>query len=465
MNSSILMTDPERAWAPFEPGAGDPWDLARVAHLHRRAGFAAPWAVLQRDLKDGPTASINRLLEGEPDAGDGTPAREFATLLDGMAARLGPSGGPARLQGIWLYRMIFTPHPLRERMTLFWHDHFATSITKVNNPALLQRQNAMLRAQALGSFRDLLGAMGTDPAMLAWLDATVNRKTHPNENYAREVMELFTLGRGHYTETDVQEAARAYTGRFVVGEQYREVPAQHDDGPKTVLGRTGPLRGEDVDRILLEQPACAEFLCGKLFGLFVSEVDPPPAGLIAPLAAALRASGYDIRVPVARILRSRLFFDRAARWRRVKAPVEFAVGTIRALEVLRPTAPAEALAEACARMGQGLYAPPSVAGWDGGPAWINTATLLARSNFALALLSATDGTFGKRLDPRALAGRHAGTSPEDVARFFIDLLVQDALDAEVRGRVVATAGRAADPAAAAREAAALVLTSPEYQRA
>jgi uncharacterized protein (DUF1800 family) len=465
MDHSSLMTDPERAWAPFEPSAGDPWDLARVAHLHRRAGFSASWAVLQRDLRNGPEASIDRLLEGEPTGGDGTPAREFAALLDGMAARLGPSGNLARLQGIWLYRMIFTPHPLLERMTLFWHDHFATSNAKVNNPALMQRQNAVLRAHALGDFRRLLGAMGTDPAMLAWLDATVNRKAHPNENYAREVMELFTLGRGHYTEKDVQEAARAYTGRFVVGDGFREVPAQHDDGPKTILGRTGALRGDDVDRILLEQPACAEFLCGKLFGLFVSEVDPPSAGLIAPLAEALRASDYDLRVPVAMILRSRLFFDPAARRRRVKGPVEFAVGTIRAMEVLRPTVSAEALAEACGRMGQNLYAPPSVAGWDGGPAWINTTSMLARSNFVLALLSATDAIFGKRLDPRALAGRHAGTEPDEVTRFFIELLVQDAFDARVRDRVVAASARAADPAAAAREAATLVLTAPEYQLA
>lgn len=454
------MTDPARAWAPFEPGAGEPWDLARVAHLHRRAGFTAPWAILQRDLKDGPAASVGRLLEGGPSSGDGTPAREFAALLDGMAARLGASGGLARLQGIWLYRMIFTPDPLRERMTLFWHDHFATSNAKVNNSALMQRQNAVLRAHALGDFRALLGAIGTDPAMLVWLDAAANRKVRPNENYAREVMELFTLGRGHYSEQDVQEAARAYTGRFIVGDRFREVPTQHDDGPKTVLGRTGAFRGEDVDRILLEQPACAEFLCGKLFGLFVSEVDAPSAALIAPLAEGLRGSGYDIRVPVGRILRSRLFFDPGVRRRRVKGPVEFAVGTVRALEVLRPTVPAEALAEACGRMGQGLYAPPSVAGWDGGPAWINTTTTLARTNFVLSLLSETDGTFGKRLDPRALAGRHGATKPEEVARFFIDLLVQDAFDPRVRERVVATT-READPSAAAREAATLVLTAPE----
>src|SRR6185437_7234569 len=136
--------------------------------------------------------------QGEPDAGDGTPSSEFESFLDAMAARLGPTGELEGLQAIWLYRMVFTPHPLRERMTLFWHDHFATSNAKVNNTALMQRQNDLLRADALGAFPALLNAIGKDPAMLIWLDATANRKAQPNENYAREVMELFTLGRGHY---------------------------------------------------------------------------------------------------------------------------------------------------------------------------------------------------------------------------------------------------------------------------
>ena len=154
-----------------------------------------------------------------------------------MTAQLGPSADLARIQAIWLYRMIFTPHPLRERMTLFWHNHFATSDAKVQNPGLMLRQNSLLRSQALGDFGALVSAIGKDPAMLIWLDSTINKKAKPNENYAREVMELFTLGRGHYTEKDIQEAARAFTGWFVVRDQFQEVPRQHDDGVKTVLKR------------------------------------------------------------------------------------------------------------------------------------------------------------------------------------------------------------------------------------
>jgi uncharacterized protein (DUF1800 family) len=467
MTTVPLLSDPEGAWARFEPTAADPWDLPRVAHLHRRAGFAAPWAVLQRDLQDGPGRSIERLLDGEPATSDGHSAAESDALFDGMAAQLAPSASLTRLQGIWLYRMIFTAHPLRERMTLFWHNHFATSNDKVNNPALMQRQNDQLRADALGRFPALLAAMGRDPAMLIWLDSTANRKAHPNENYAREVMELFTLGRGHYSEHDIQEAARAFTGWFVQGGRFREIAAQHDAGEKTVLGHTGRFDGDDIPGILLDQPACAEFLCSKLVRAFVTEIDPVTPALVRPLAEQFGTSGYDIRVPLGTILRSALFHDPQVRRRRVKSPVEHAIGTLRALEIVNPTVQADALAQACGRMGQALYAPPSVAGWEGGTAWANSTTMLNRTNLILGLLSEEDASLGRRLDPAALARKHGATSPEEGAGFLVDLLVQDGFDAELRRRVSAQAQAKArdDPKAALREAATLVLTAPEYQLA
>jgi len=447
-------SDPRTAWKPFEAGRDGPWDRAGVAHLHRRAGFLAPWETLERDLHAGPAAAVDRLLAGEDRAADGQTPGEFADWLDGMAAG---AGSLPRLQGTWLYRMILTPHPLRERLTLFWHGHFATSDAKVNDPRLMAAQNALIRANCLGDFRAMLDGMARDPAMLTWLDSEANRKGHPNENFAREVMELFTLGRGRYTEKDVQEAARAFTGATVSGGRYRDVPAQHDDGPKTILGQTGRHRGPDVVRILLDQPGCATFLCGKLFRHFVAEVDPPDAGLIAPLADAFRAANYDIKVPVEMILRSRRFHDPATRRKRVKGPVEYAVGMLRALEVVRPTVAAEALAGACTRMGQALFAPPSVAGWEGGATWINTSAMLARSNLALALLSASDAALGKRLDPGALVRRHGADG--DPAAFFCDLLGQDGFDPALRDR--ARAGGKGDP----RALLGLILTTPEFQLA
>jgi len=465
MTFTAVANDPARAWAPYVPSPDAPWDLERVAHLHRRAGFAAPWPVLDRDLREGPGASLDRILNGEPKAADGRAAAEFDDLADEMADQLAPGAALIRLQAIWLYRMIFTGHPLRERMTLFWHNHFATSQTKVQNTFLMQRQNDLFRAYALGDFGKLLAAVGKDPAMRIWLDATANRKAHPNENFAREVMELFTLGRGQYTERDVREAARALTGGFVVGDRFRDVAAQHDPGRKTVLGRSGNLDGDDLPRILLDQPACALFLCGKLVRAFLTEVDPVPRGLLTPLADAFRGSGYDVRVPVAMILRSNLFFDPGVRRRRVKSPVEFAVGTVRALEVLKPTVQADALAESCGRMGQSLFAPPSVAGWDGGPAWVNSTAMLSRTNLILALLSGDNPALGKRFDALALARRHGYTDAPSLTRFFAGLLGQDAFDGTVRATVEAAARKASDPAAAAREVATMLLTAPEYQLA
>ena len=440
-----LRDDPARAWAPFEPGPSSPWDLGRVAHLHRRAGFAAPWAILARDLADGPGPSVERLLGGEPTALDGTPTAQFDGAADAIAAGIGPDTPPARLRAAWVYRMLLTPRPLVERMTLFWHGHFATSIAKVGDTAMMARQNTLLRTHALGRFGDLLTAIGRDPAMLVWLDAANNPKARPNENYAREVMELFALGRGAYTEADIREAARALTGRSVARGECRDRPLDHDDGTKAILGRTGTFTGDDLVPILLDQPACAGFLARKLHRLFLSEVDEPSDALLAPLAESLRSSGYDVGAAVRTILRSNLVFDPSSRRRRVKSPIELGIGTARALELARPTVSALALGDWAARAGQSLFAPPSVAGWDGGKTWIHTAAMLERTNLVLALLGKdADGGLGGRFHPAKLAARH-GIEP---GRFFVDLLIQDGLPIE---------------AMSPHDAARLVLTAPEYQ--
>jgi uncharacterized protein (DUF1800 family) len=458
--------DPEWAWAPFEPSAAQPWDRARVAHLQRRAGFAAPWPVLERDLREGPSASIERLLKGESNSADGTPAAEFESTLDAMSAALAPSAALARIQAVWLYRMIHTPHPLRERMTLFWHNHFATSDVKVQSPLLMHRQNTLLRAGALGDFRALVTAMGKDPAMLIWLDATVNRKAKPNENYARELMELFTLGRSRYTEHDIREAARAFTGWFVVRDQFQDVSREHDRGVKTVLGRTGHWTGDDIPRILLEQPSCPRFICRKLFRHLVSETHTPSDKMIEPLAAAFRYADFKIARPVEMIMRSNLFYHPSMRRRRVKCPIEFAVGTIRALEILDPTVYMGALAEACGRMGQHLFAPPSVAGWDDGLGWINSTAMLGRANLSLGLLSESDAGLGGRKDPWVVARERGFGRRAQLAGFFIDLLTQDGLDPKTRQQIENAAVQpGTSDEAAAREVVRLILSSPEYQLA
>jgi uncharacterized protein (DUF1800 family) len=464
MTESPLFRDPAQAWAPFRPGPGAPWDLAAVGHLHRRAGFSPPWNLLQRDLAAGPDAAIDRLFEGEDTAADGSTPDEFSAAMDTMAEQLTAASDVGRIRGVWLYRMIHTPHPLRERMTLFWHNHFATSDEKVRNPSLMQAQNTLFREHALGDFGALLREIGRDPAMLIWLDASTNRKARPNENYAREVMELFALGRDQYTEVDIREAARAFTGWFVVRDAFRTVKAEHDDRPKTLFGKTGTFDGDDIPPILLDRPACASFVCNKLFRAFISDVDPPSPALIEPLAASFRESGYQVAAPLRLILGSALFHDPSMHRRRVKSPVEYAVGLVRSLEVYRPTVGVDALAAACTQMGQSLFAPPSVAGWEGGTAWGDTSTMLARANFALALLSSEEKTLGGRCDPLVLAQRNGAKPGPGIAQHFVALMAQDAFDPRIAGRIAAEVG-GKDEAATARDVVSRIAASPEYQLA
>lgn len=456
MDMMMRELDPSRAWSRYEPDASTPWTRSRVAHLHRRAGFSAPWSVLERDLAEGHEKSLDRIIEGEATAFDGLSKAEFAAFHDGIGMQLGGTAAPTRLQAIWLYRMIFTPHPLLERMTMFWHNHFATSIAKVKNATLMQRQNALFRAHALGDFKTLLAEIGQDPAMLIWLDSTENKKAKPNENYAREVMELFSLGRGHYSEKDIQEAARAFTGWFVVRNKFNVVPAQHDSGEKTILGQTGPFSGEDLPKILLEQRPCASFIARKLFKQFISDIDEPTDTLLEPIAEAFRKSDYDVKVPLRMILGSKLFYADTTIRQRVKSPVEYVVGMIRSLEILRPTLSSDKIAQSCDEMGQALFEPPSVAGWDGGSAWINTTAMLARTNMVLHIVDES-----KKFDAAKFAEAHKATDPAAVARFYVDLLVQDGFDPKLVERITAASLRSKDP----REVVRLILTAPEYQLA
>ncbi len=302
------------------------------------------------------------------------------------------------LRAWWMREMLVTPSPLTERMTLFWHGHFATSVRKVRLAPLMARQNATLRAHATGDFRALLHAVARDPAMLVYLDGVQNRRGHPNENFARELMELFTLGEGHYTEDDVKEAARAFTGWGIDRDSGSFVarPRLHDDGVKTVLGRTGRLDGDAVVEAILADPQSAVFITSLLWKEFVSPT--PDTAEVARIAGAFRASGYDIKAVLRALFASDAMYAEAARATLTRSPVDLVIGTLHTLDMLpgdmRP------YAVACAGMGQGLFAPPNVKGWPGGEAWINSDTLLARKQFLARL--ARSGQFG--LGAPAVAG-------------------------------------------------------------
>ena len=292
------------------------------------------------------------------------------------------------LQGWWYHEMLSTDSPLTERLTLFWHNHFTSSLQKVQWPAFLYQQNLLLRQHAVGNFRTFLHAIAKDPAMMFYLDSQTNRKSAPNENFARELLELFTLGEGHYSEQDIKEAARAFTGWEVEPRtgRFRFNASAHDDGLKTFLGRSGAFDGDAILDILLAQPRLAVHLTEKLWRAFIS--DTPDAAEVQRLAALFRQHDYALRPLLKALLMSSHCRAASNRGTMIKSPVELMVGTLRLFHV--PLSDPELLARAGRALGQDLLDPPNVKGWPGGKAWITASTLLARQQFLQRVLRGQD---------------------------------------------------------------------------
>lgn len=395
------MTDSakQNVWARYEPDEETPWNLQRVVHLHRRVVFGGTWSEIQRDLRDGPEISISRVLEGkvrEQGIPDG-----FETLDKVIGDAAVSSENADRLKAWWMFRLLHSPDPLGERLALMWHNHFATSQEKVGNLAAMREQNEIFREFAKAPFGDLLPRVIKQPAMLAWLDADTNRKGHPNENLARELMELFTLGEGHYTEHDVREAARALTGWTVKRGKFHVVSEAHDSGPKSIIGVLEIEDGDDLLKRLLEHPATAKRLAWRLCRTFLAE-EVASQEQIDELATQLRDSQLDIGNAVETIVRSRLFFSEQNIGRRIMGPVEYVISTVRGLVMFEPSPSTLLLAERTAGMGQDLFYPPNVFGWDEGKAWINSRNLIARSNFIQALCRGECHIPQLEFDPRTL---------------------------------------------------------------
>ncbi|HUU02786.1 MAG TPA: DUF1800 domain-containing protein [Myxococcota bacterium] len=446
------LTDPRWAWAAYEPDADRPWNLARAGHLYRRAAFGASWDQLQQALADGPQRTIDMLLQPQGDMA------EFNRTYDEYEAA---TGSVDQLRAWWLRRMIQTPHPLQEKMTLFWHSHFATNAEKVKNARLMQQHVRLLRSQALGSYRILLEGISQDLAVLLWLGAEASRKANPNENLARALMETFTLGPDHCTEDDIRDASRAFTGWFVLRSKLRYISREHDGNEKQILGRKGNFARDDVTRIILEQPATSRRLVRKLYRWLISETGQPDEALISPLAESF-AKDYDVQKLVETMLRSNLFFSAAAHRRRIKSPAEFALGIVKALE---GTVSTTQLANDLADLGQNLYNPPTVKGWAGGQHWINSTAIVARQNLASALLRGS-GPYGNKLNPWAVAQRHGYVTPESARRFLFDLFVQGSLDPDVYDALPKTTRRQDDDLGGrARYLAYLIVTLPEFHLA
>jgi uncharacterized protein (DUF1800 family) len=412
--------------------------------LLRRAGFAPSEEEARAALDAGPAATVERLVRETRDS-------ERHDELDETGRALAMRQEIDLLRGWWLLRMCHTRRPLQARMTLFWHNHFATSNAKVQSPALMLQQLRTLERFALGKFEDLLLAVSRDPAMIVWLDGNENSKGRPNENYARELFELFSLGVGHYTEADIKQAARAFTGWHVRGGVFRLLPSEHDDDSKTVLGVSGSLNGEDVVGIAVKQTACATFLSGKLLREFVCP--EPPADLVSEFAGMLRESGFDLARSMQTLLLSEAMFD--PRWyrSRIKSPTELAVGVLRSLGRKVAAAP---LAEAVSQAGQRLLEPPSVKGWDGHRAWLNSATMLVRLN---AVSSAVRDAVFKAAEFR---GRYDLTDRERIVRFCEELTLDGRVPPGLRDSYPP---ESTDLDATLRGVLRVLFCSPEYQMA
>ncbi len=402
-------------WQAYSPTEHQPWDARRVVHLHRRVVFGGTWNELQRDLNEKPQDAVSRLLSGEFRL-DG-----LRTEFDGLASLVGNAAiaqpNVNHLKAWWVYRVLFTPDPLRERLTLMWHNHFATSNLKVNSLPLMKQQNDTLRTHANGRFGDMLNAMLNDPAMLNWLDAVSNRKGHANENLGRELMELFTLGIGHYSESDVKNAARALTGLGVEKGQFEFDSHRHDDGEKTILGQTRRFDAQQLADLLVDQPATADRIAGRLIGEFFGEGVVTEAAR-EELAVELRKSNLDIAAAVETILRSQLFFSDANINTRVCDPLSFLIAPLRALELFDEPTSTLVLSDWLRRMGLDLFYPPNVAGWPGGRAWLTTRTVIARANYAAAILSGEIFRPTKPMELKTLAARYS-TDLEDILRALL----------------------------------------------
>ena len=378
-------------------------DIALMAHLMRRAGFGASRSELEEYVAKGYEATVEELLNpGDPQNLPDDIIRRYHVdqselrQLDGAGAN-------------WMYRMITTKCPLEEKGALFWHSLFATGYSKLNQARSLLNQIDMFRRHGLGRFDNILVELSKDPAMIIWLDNNDNHKGAINENFGRELLELFSIGIGNYTEDDIKECARAFTGWTLKNAEYMSTRAQkdsiwpysriawhfeyrdgdHDDGDKTFLGEVGNFNGEDIIAIIARQEATATFVCTRLFQFFAAdEVNKEGEPVIQAMMKSYFDSGYEIRSVLRTLFNSDYFKSERARFARVKGPAELVVGAIRIAGSYRtPTLGANQLANQAFYMGQGLLQPPTVEGWHEGLEWIDSGALVERVNFAAKEIS------------------------------------------------------------------------------
>ena len=475
-------------------------DVELIAHLMRRAGFGATREQLEQYAAKGYEATVEELISPVDERRmDDALIRRFHPELSGM---LGPFGTGAN----WLYRMATTTTPLREKMALFWHGIFATGYPKVIHGKALSDQTRMLRRHGMGNFKTLLIELSKDPAMIIWLDNQDNHKDSINENYGRELLELFSMGVGNYTEDDIKECARAFTGWTIGNREYMELrsqrdsdwpygriswhfeynPEDHDDGEKVFLGQRGRFNGEDIVEIICQQQATARFIARHLYDFFVADEPPvpewpdePPANeeAIGQLTQAYFDSGYDISAMLRVLFNADYFKSQSVWYTKVKSPVELVAGVIRLTgEADRPRKELVERHFQAMYMGQYLNNPPSVEGWHQGTGWLDTGTLVERVNFATQQLGDANKPGVQAMIDSVASRYQSAISPETLVDACLDQVGAMAVGDDTKRVLVdfaATGGDlqlgsgSLDEASRERIAAMLqmVASTQEFQRA
>jgi uncharacterized protein (DUF1800 family) len=481
--------------AKFVPTEANRWDRAKAAHLLNRAGFGGRPDEVDRVARLGMDVAVDELIDFRryPEnlaAPDFTNLRSlweaYAQLVQArapqrerfeanVAALRADNQKMQEVREWWVTRMIQTTRPLQEKMVLFWHGLLVSGKPDVQQAELLFMQNELFRRNPLGNFKEMILAISKDPAMLRYLDNNLNRRGRPNENYARELLELFTIGIGNYTEQDVKEAARAFTGWTYRNYEFTFDARQHDDGPKSFLGRAGNWDGGDIITIIFEQPATARWLPRKLFEFFAYL--RPEESLVEELAEVFRRGNFEVAPLVRAILTSSAFYSPKAMRTQVKSPAHLVIGSARLLGADSAMIPN--LIRAMDLMGQALFYPPNVGGWPRGEGWITTSTILLRYNFSSLLLTGGMPGIARRPStrPAVPAGAQrlldgAGTAGEVVNR-LVTAMAAGALTDDRKTALIRALGAQTPQAAFVRSGAAteaklrsalhLLMSSADYQ--
>jgi uncharacterized protein (DUF1800 family) len=462
------------------------WNTGAAAHLLRRGVFGGTPEDAGRLAALGLDGAVERILAGDGSNPAPPPPTDIAELAKRRelrkAKRNKVPGSEAegvrfnrevrrRLEELrfwWLERMRTGAVSAGEKLALFWHGHFATSVTKVRSNHLMMVQNDVFRKLGAGPFRELCAAMARDAAMLVWLDGRDNKAKAPNENFAREILELFALGEGKYSENDIREAARCFTGWRVRPENGEAffVQKQHDSGRKTLFGKTGVFGDREAVEIICAQPRCAEFLVRKLWE-FYAYPDPDPK-LVESLVAHYRSHDLHTGELLRMMFKRPEFYSSKARARQIKSPVQWLVQSAR--ETNRQLLPPGVALPLAAELGQNLFMPPSVKGWDGGTAWINSATLIRRSNTALLLATAAPPLPWESLESMDSAAWLKVAPPETRAGASLlagrlqEVFLAGAPAPATRHKLDALLGKRSFPCDddTVRQASIILMGSPEY---